>query len=47
MYRKVIFKVNGNQIHLKIEAELHLLNDFNTSLKKYVDLEKVILKLSV
>ncbi|XP_072394554.1 uncharacterized protein [Diabrotica undecimpunctata] len=31
-----------NQIHLKFEAEIHLLNDFNESLKKFSALEQAL-----
>nr|XP_022900642.1 centrosome-associated protein 350-like [Onthophagus taurus] len=38
-------KSNTNQIHLKFEAELHLLNDFNESLRQFMAVEKTILDL--
>ncbi|XP_030756591.1 centrosome-associated protein 350-like [Sitophilus oryzae] len=31
---------NSNQIHLKFEAEIHLLNDFNKSLRHFAEIEK-------
>nr|CAH7749111.1 unnamed protein product [Callosobruchus chinensis] len=31
---------NPNEIHLKFEAEIHLLNDFNESLRQFVEVEK-------
>nr|CAI5860087.1 unnamed protein product [Callosobruchus analis] len=31
---------NPNEIHLKFEAEIHLLNDFNESLRQFAEVEK-------
>ncbi|KRT85104.1 hypothetical protein AMK59_700 [Oryctes borbonicus] len=38
-------KTNTNQIHLKFEAELHLLNDFNESLRQFMAVEKSLFDL--
>ncbi|GJQ77157.1 hypothetical protein Trydic_g14835 [Trypoxylus dichotomus] len=38
-------KTNTNQIHLKFEAELHLLNDFNESLRQFMAVEKSLFEL--
>ncbi|KAI4470034.1 centrosome-associated protein [Holotrichia oblita] len=38
-------KSNTNQIHLKFEAELHLLNDFNESLRQFMAVEKSLIEL--
>lgn len=38
-------KVKANEIHLKFEAELHLLNDFNNSLRQVMAVEKSLLEL--
>ncbi|XP_045462422.1 centrosome-associated protein 350-like [Harmonia axyridis] len=38
--RIVQSKIDTNEIHLKFEAEVHLLNDFNESLKQFMAVEK-------
>ncbi|KAK4877460.1 hypothetical protein RN001_009966 [Aquatica leii] len=38
-------KTKTNEIHLKFEAELHLLNDFNDSLRRVMAVEKSLLEL--
>ncbi|KAK5642799.1 hypothetical protein RI129_008966 [Pyrocoelia pectoralis] len=38
-------KIKANEIHLKFEAELHLLNDFNDSLRQVMAVEKSLLEL--
>ncbi|KAF5277063.1 hypothetical protein FQA39_LY06301 [Lamprigera yunnana] len=38
-------KIKTNEIHLKFEAELHLLNDFNDSLRRVMAVEKSLLEL--
>ncbi|KAF5279776.1 hypothetical protein FQR65_LT03307 [Abscondita terminalis] len=38
-------KAKTNEIHLKFEAELHLLNDFNDSLRRVMAVEKSLLEL--
>lgn len=42
LHPKINLQTNNNQIHLKFEAELHLLNDFNESLRQFMAVDKVL-----